>query len=121
MARRPLIFESPMGRLFLVDMGGGIASLCLDQDDGTLSYPLTAEEGAAIGQWFSRRNAGRPSGIDYSEVAELYNSDAAAAAGDRTSYVAEQLGVPKTTAAYRIQKARAAGLTDKLRTNGQTD
>src|SRR4051794_22078373 len=116
MARRPLIFESPMGRLFLVDMGGGIASLCLDQDDGTLSYPLTAEEGAAIGQWFRpRSNASRPSDIDYSEVADLFNSDEAAAAGDRTAYVAEQLGVARSTASYRIQKARTMGLTDRVR------
>lgn len=125
MARKPLIFESPMGRLFLVDMGGGIASLCLDQEDGTLSYPLTAEEGAAIGRWFRplggpRTGAGRPA-MDYTEVAELYNSDEAAQSGDRTAYVAAQLGVTRATASYRIQQARKAGLTVRVRANGQAD
>jgi DNA invertase Pin-like site-specific DNA recombinase len=109
-----------------VDMGGGIASLCLDQEDGTLSYPLTAEEGEAIGRWFrqggNRPGQGRPPRPeDWAEVAELYNSDEAALAGNRTSYVAAQLGISRSTANYRIQKARAAGLTFALRTNGQAD
>lgn len=116
MARKPLILESPLGRLFLVDMGGGVASLCLDQDDGTLSYPLTVEEGEAIGKWFkgSPARSGRPVG-DFTKEAELFNSEEAAAAGDRTAYVAEQLGLTRATATYRIQKARSAGLTQVVR------
>ena len=114
-----------MGRLFVMDLGGGAAMLVVEQEGEAMSYPLDGDEASRVSRWLASRSAGRPRGsvqpapgsIDYEAVAALYQSDEAAeAGGDRTSYVAEQLGISRSTAGGRVAKARELGLVPYLRT-----
>jgi hypothetical protein len=110
-----------MGRLFVMDLGGGAAMLVIEQDGEAMSYPLDGDEASRVSRWLSTRSAGRPRGsvqpapgsIDYEAVAALYQSDEAGESGDRMTYTAERLGISHTTTQGRVARAKELGLITK--------
>lgn len=124
MPRGPLIIESPMGRLYLLDLGGGASMLVIEQDGEAMSYPLDGKESSAVGLWLGAKAAGRSrprqtvsraNAIDYEEVARLYESEEATqraglkGGGGRTQYLADYYGVPVTTTRNWVTRARELG------------
>lgn len=115
MPRSPLIIDTPIGRLYCIDLGQGAAMLMIEQDGQAQTFPIDADEGRRLAQYL--RPLGKPVGSTaltkevLQELLDAYNSDEAAAHdGSRAQYAAQQLGIPEGTVYKRLQRARALGL-----------
>lgn len=121
MARSPLIIDTPIGRLYCIDLGGGACMLMIEQDGQAQTFPIAEDEARRIANYIrtglpTMPGRGRPPGsatIDDEElkrVAELYTSEAAHAyEGNRASYVAEEMGLTQAQVYTRLTKARDRG------------
>ena len=124
MARSPLIFNTPVGTFYAIDLGAGVCALVIHGDGGAQSYPLDAAMALRLQAWLASGGTrrGRTSAMDLQTVADLYQSDDAAVPGGRVQYVATELGISKGSANLKVQKAREVGLiTMSFRNNGQAD
>ena len=113
MARSPLILDSPMGQLFLLELAPGVSALMIQQDGLSLSYPLDPDQASSIVAWLRGINPnlkGRPQTIDYQEVADAYNEAKEQGVPNVREYMSRKLGITISTVNYRIGKARSAGL-----------
>lgn len=124
MARPPLIIDTPMGRLYCIDLGGAAVMLMIEQDGQAQSFPLDNRQAWNLGQYL--RPLGKPAGAPnltrehLQQVVDLYVSAEAGDYGSRTLYVADQLGLSKGQANSRIAMARQRGmLTQKFSTTGK--
>ena len=111
MARSPLIFDTPVGKFYAIDMGGGLCALVIHSDDGAQSYPLDAAMCLRLQAWLAGGGKrGRPSTTDLQTVADLYQSDEAAGVkGGRVQFVADEMGITRGSANQKVQRAREAG------------
>lgn len=126
MARSPLIIDTPMGKLYCIDLGSGAAMLMIEQDGQAITFPIDSQEAKHIAGYLRGPALGRPVGTqpitddDVKEAAALYTSPDADAAPNRLMYVVEQMGISKGRANSLIVKARQEGImTQRYSTGGR--
>lgn len=124
MARSPLIIDTPIGRLYCIDLGSGASMLMIEQDGQAITFPIAADEARKVAQYL--RPLGKPSGSasygeeDLKEAAAMYISDEAGEYSSRMQYVADQLGLTRGQANSRLTRARQTGvLTQRFSTTGK--
>lgn len=120
MARSPLLIDTPVGRLYVMDLGFGSAMLMIEADGQAMNYPLGADEARQVARYLTGstgpvKSSGRVARTPVTDdeiktAAELYQSDEAGAAGNRQRYVAEQMGITFAQANGRLTTARKVGL-----------
>src|SRR5262245_4263151 len=130
MARPPLIIDTPLGRLYCIDLGAGACMLMIEQDGSAVTFPVDSQEGKRIASYM--RGANNPSGLmgrpqggatisdeDMQEAVRLYTSPEADAAVNRMQYTADQLGLTLGQVNSRITKAKKQGImTQRYDTKG---
>lgn len=115
MARSPLIIDTPIGRLYAIDLGGGACMLMIEQDGQAQTFPIDSGEAKRLAQYL--RPIGKPLGAstttaeDLQELVDLYTSDEASDhIGSKAQYVAQKLGLTEATVYTRLKRAKTLGL-----------
>lgn len=134
MARPPLIFDTPVGKFYAIDMGGGLCALVIHGDDGAQSYPFDAAMALKLQAWLAsggpkggpkrepKRSPGRPRGTptvtndELQQLVDTYTSEEAAASGAKGRFTSQQLGITETQVYSRLTRAKDRGIY-----NGQAD
>lgn len=111
MARPPLIIDTPIGKLYAIDLGAGVM-LMIEQDGRAETFPMDETQAKHLGQYL--RPLGRPVGATsqeaLQELVDIYTSDEAAAHKSRAKYTAQVLGVPEGTVFTRLKRAKTLGM-----------
>jgi hypothetical protein len=115
-ARSPLIIDTPIGRLYCIDLGGGAAMLMIESDGQAQTFPIDADEGKRLAQYL--RPLGKPAGTTNAstkealqELVNIYTSEEAAASSmSKAVYTAAHLGIPEGTVYTRLKRAKTLGM-----------